>query len=55
MSEKKFSGNFYGTGKVEETPDQCPNCLYQKKDVEEDLDECPNCHYIPNKEKEKEQ
>ena len=36
---------------IEETPDDCPNCLYQNKKAEKDPDECPNCYYIPNKEK----
>ena len=51
MSDKKYSGNFYKTDKIEETPDDCPNCLYQNKKAEKDPDECPNCYYIPNKEK----
>lgn len=49
MSEKKFTGNFYGAEKVEETPDECPNCLYQKKEVEKEVEECPNCYYKPTK------
>ena len=51
MSDKKYSGNFYKTDKIEETPDDCPNCLYQNKKAEKDPDECPNCYYIPNTEK----
>ena len=41
MSDKKYSGNFYKTDKIEETPDDCPNCLYQNKKAEKDPDECP--------------
>ncbi|MFR1062268.1 MAG: hypothetical protein ACLSEY_18270 [Enterocloster sp.] len=31
MKDKEYSGNFYEADKVEELPDECPNCLYQKK------------------------
>ena len=49
MSDKKYSGNFYKTDKVEEPPDDCPSCIYQNKKAEKDPDECPNCYYIPNR------
>ncbi len=45
MSEKKYTGNFYGGGKPKETPDTCPSCMYQKKEVETDVEECPSCMY----------
>jgi hypothetical protein len=31
MSDKKYSGNFYKTDKIEETPDDCPNCRTRKQ------------------------
>ncbi len=49
MKEKEYSGNFYETDKTEELPEECPNCLYQKKEPEKNLEECPNCHYKPVK------
>lgn len=55
MNEKEYSGNFYGTEKVEETPDECPSCLYQNKEAVKDVEECPNCYYIPEREEEAEE
>ena len=49
MKDKEYSGNFYEADKVEELPDECPNCLYQKKDIQTGVEECPNCHYNPTK------
>lgn len=54
MSDNKISGNYYKTDKVEPTPDECPNCMYQNKNAKKDLEECPNCHYVLNKGKKEE-
>ena len=58
MEEKKVTG-FYGdtAGKAEESPEECPSCIYQNKEAQKKkgAENCVNCWYTGAKEEDKEQ